>query len=129
MAVMAAVIDFALLIFVFGFMSLLTDRDLIEEPDVGTLVGPAMTVTACLLVFSLVYRRRPAGIGARALYATLGTMIGAPFVGSVVFAAGRAEVAIVPVFFGRYVLSPFVLSAAIIGAAVVFAAALLERRP
>jgi hypothetical protein len=51
-AVFAAVLYAALLVASFGMISLFTDLEVINDPDVGSLVGPVMTVAAVLLVFT-----------------------------------------------------------------------------
>lgn len=124
---MATVFDFAVLIFVFGFLSLILDRDIVSEADAGPVPGPAMTVTACVLVFSAVYRRQRK-LSRRAGAVALATMIAVPVVGSIAYSLARSELAVIPAFLGRYILSPFVLAAALVGAGVVVAAGILERR-
>ena len=57
---MAMVLYGALLGCVYGFISLLTGRDVISEPDVGPLIGPVMAAVACVLVFvSVLMSLRP----------------------------------------------------------------------
>jgi hypothetical protein len=49
-AVMGTVLFGALVIMVAGFEALLLDRDPIDEPDAGTLLGPLMVAAAVLIV-------------------------------------------------------------------------------
>jgi hypothetical protein len=49
-AVMGTVLFGALVIMVAGFEALLLDRDPIDEPDAGTLLGPLMVAAAVLVV-------------------------------------------------------------------------------
>ena len=128
MAIMAVVGNAALLVFAYGFISLIIDRDVIEEPDAGPLVGPAMVVTTCAVVLWFVLRRKPRGLGLRALAAALGTVIAGPAVGAVVYGIVRDEIGVLPVFFGRNILSPFVLCSGLIAALIVAAAGFVENR-
>lgn len=50
-AVFATVLYLALVVAAFGMISLLTDLDVISEPDAGPLVGPSATGASVLLVF------------------------------------------------------------------------------
>ena len=50
-AVFATVLYAALVIAAFGLISLYTDRDVIDDPTVGPVVGPVMTGVAVLIVF------------------------------------------------------------------------------
>ncbi|GAB3135328.1 DUF6121 family protein [Marisediminicola antarctica] len=127
LALGATVLAVALLVFVGGFLSLFLDRDLVELPDAGTLVGPVMAVATCGVVFSFVFRRMPLGLGLRALSASLWTLIASPAVGAILYSIVRENLAVIPVFFGTYLLSPFVLSSAVIAGVVVGLAGLAER--
>lgn len=125
---MATVLAFALIIAVDGVLSLVTDRDVIVEPDAGPLVAIAMAVTVCALVFGLCLRRVPTAIAWRVVVAALGAVVLAPLAGSVVYALVRSEPAAAIVFFGRYVLDQFVIVTALIAASVVLAHALVPVR-
>lgn len=127
LALGATVLAVALLVFVGGFLSLFLDRDLVELPDAGTLVGPAMAVATCWVVFSFVFRRRPPGLGRRCVSASLWALIASPAAGAIVYSIVRENLAVIPVFFGTYLLSPFVLSSAVIAGVVVGLAGLAER--
>jgi len=127
LALGATVLAVALLVFVGGFLSLFLDRDLVELPDAGTLVGPTMAVATCAVVFSFVFRRPPLGLGLRALAASLWTLIASPAAGAILYSIVRENLAVIPVFFGTYLLSPFVLSSAVIAGVVVGLAGLAER--
>ena len=127
LALGATVLAVALLVFVGGFLSLFLDRDLIEVSDAGTLVGPLMAATTCAVVFSFVFRRQPLRLGMRVLSASLWTLIGAPATGAIVYSIVRENLAVIPVFFGTFLLSPFVLVSALIAGVVVGLAGLAER--
>jgi hypothetical protein len=117
--VMAAVLTVTLVVFAYGMISLVLDRDVIAEPDAGPLVGPIMVVTLLAVVLWFVIRRRPDRIGARVLSAGLGAVILGPAVGAVAYAVGRGDFALFLLFFGGYVTSPFVLASGVIASVVV----------
>ncbi|GGE82136.1 DUF6121 family protein [Mycetocola zhadangensis] len=50
LAVFATFTYFALVVCAFGFISLLTNTDVVSQPDAGPLVGPAATASAVLTV-------------------------------------------------------------------------------
>lgn len=127
LALGATVLAVALLVFVGGFLSLFLNRDIVELPDAGPLVGPAMAAATCGVVFSFAFRRLPRGLGLRALSASVWALIAAPAAGALVYSIVRENLAVIPVFFGTYLLGPFVLSSALIAGAVVGVAGLAER--
>lgn len=116
---MATVLAFALIVFVFGVLSLTLDRDVIDEADAGPLVGVSMVVVALLVVLLITLREAPAPVIGRTVTALLAVVMLSPLVGAIAYSAVRVELGVIPVFFGRYVLSPFVLASAGIAALVV----------
>ena len=58
-AVMGTVLFGAIVIMVAGFEALLLDRDPIDEPDAGTLLGPLMVAAAVLVVLLSLLRSAP----------------------------------------------------------------------
>jgi hypothetical protein len=57
LAVFAGITFFALVVCAFGFISLLTNLEVIDEPDAGPLVGPSMVVFALATVLLSLLRR------------------------------------------------------------------------
>jgi ABC-type sugar transport system permease subunit len=57
LAVFAAVTFFALVVCAFGFISLFTNLEVIDEPDAGPLVGPSMVAFALAAVLISLLRR------------------------------------------------------------------------
>lgn len=57
LAVFAAVTFFALVVCAFGFISLFTNLEVIDEPDAGPLVGPSMVAFALATVLVSLLRR------------------------------------------------------------------------
>lgn len=119
-AVMVAVLYGALLLAIDGFVSLVTDRDVISEPDAGPLVGPVMAVAALSVVFVSVLgglrptfgkRRIPVG---RAVGTALIVYLLSPSAGAIVYAFGQERLLSPFMFFGRYLASPFVIISAVL---------------
>jgi hypothetical protein len=117
--VMAAVLTVTLVVFAYGVLSLVLDRDVITEPDAGPLVGPLMVLTVLAVVLWFVVRRSPRPIGPRIVAAGLSAIILGPVVGASLYAVGQGRPALFLVFFGGYVTSPFVLVSGAIAAIVV----------
>ena len=124
---MAVVLTASLVIAVYGVIGLTLNRDVIEEPDAGPLVGPLMVVAVCAVVLWFVLRSRSVRMIGRIGAAAVTAIVAGPLVGAIAYATVRAEVFVIPVFFGRYVTSPFVLSSGVIAGLVVLSAALIER--
>ena len=57
LAVFAGITFFALVVCAFGFISLFTDLEVIDEPDAGPLVGPSMVAFALAAVLLSLLRR------------------------------------------------------------------------
>ena len=130
--VLVAVGYVATLIAVWGFTSLLLDADVITEPDAGPLLGPAMAVTAGVVVSLSLWRLRkrttllsPTVATAASVYVLM------LLVGAVGYSSTRGELTWLVLFTARYALSPFVVGAALLaGLSVVFlwAVTIRERR-
>jgi len=130
--VLVAVGYVATLIAVWGFTSLLLDADVITETDAGPLLGPAMAVTAGVVVSLSLWRLRkrttllsPTVATAASVYVLM------LLVGAVGYSSTRGELTWLVLFTARYALSPFVVGAALLaGLSVVFlwAVTIRERR-
>ncbi len=120
-AVFAAVLYAALIVAAFGMLSLLTNLDVIADPDVGPLVGPVMTVAAVLIVFSLMLylglRTPPeqqhivAGYAVGAGFAAVAAFI---VTGAVLHAASRAVLFAALTFSADTLRAPFVWTVGIL---------------
>lgn len=119
---MVTVLFGALLVAVDGFLSLLTDRDVISQPDAGPLVGPVMAVVGLAVVFVSVLDglRPPAGRiripVARAIGTGLIVYLLGPMAGATVYVFGQQQLMSWLVFFGGYLTSPFVIASAVLAA-------------
>lgn len=128
---MAAVLFGALLGAVYGFISLLTGRDVISEPDVGPLIGPIMAAAACAVVFlSVLFSLRPRGgplrlPWARSIITAAIVYLLGPFIGAVLVAIDRADAFAALFFFAESATGPFVVASALISVPVVLFTPLL----
>ncbi len=117
---MVAVLYGAVLVAVDGIISLITDRDVISEPEAGPLIGPIMaTVAVGVLFFSILGGLSPTSrktrlMVGRALSTALLIFLLSPLAGSIGYALGQPQLASGIPFFLRYLLSPFVLASALI---------------
>jgi len=102
--VLAAVVYLAAVAALWGFLSLLLDREVVDYPDAGPLLGPGMAVAAGVVTWiALVATRRRRSSWAGAVAAVPLSAAGM----LVVAALGYAPVAV-----PHFALSPFVLGAA-----------------
>ncbi|GAA3731622.1 hypothetical protein GCM10022239_05270 [Leifsonia bigeumensis] len=119
-AVMVTVLYGAILLAFDGFVSLLADRDVIQEQDAGPLVGPIMAVVALAIVFVSVLgglrptSARPAIPVARAVVTALLVYLLGPFAGAIVYVAGQEQLLTGVLFLARYLGSPFVIASAVL---------------
>lgn len=117
---MVTVLYGAILVAVYGFISLIFDQDVISEPDAGPLIGPIMAVVALAIVFSSVLGGqrpepgRPRIPVARALGTATSVYLLGPMFGSVVYAFGQNELLTAVLFFAHYLASPFVIASAVV---------------
>lgn len=122
----------ALLIALWGFTTLLLDRDFITEPDAGPLLGPAMALAATLVVFFAAWtlRRRRSLAGATVATAASVYLL-MLVVGAVGYSTTRGDLTWLVLFTARYALSPFVVGATLLSALTVvflWAVTVRERR-
>jgi hypothetical protein len=122
MATFAAVLYVALVVAVFGVISLLLDRDVITDHEAGPIVGPVMTGVAILVVYfgmlAIGLRVPPAkqrvSIGA-ALLLGFGAYFFFAVAGGVLLGAGRGDPFGFVLFAGSQLLSPFALALGALG--------------
>jgi len=102
--VLAAVVYVAAVVALWGILSLLLDREVIDYPDAGPLLGPAMVASAGIVTWLALVRT------GRSRSPWPGTI-------AAVFIAGAAMLAVAAIGYGpvaapHFAISPFVLSAA-----------------
>jgi hypothetical protein len=116
--VLAAVAYLASVIAVFGFLSLGLNRDVIDVPDAGPLLGPVMVTLACAVTLAaLVALLRPPRRRApwpAALETALGVYLTMIVAGAIGYAWDRGELIWLVLFAAREAASPFVISAAVL---------------
>lgn len=124
-ALMVAVLYGAILLAVDGYVSLLTNHEIISESDAGPLVGPVMAVTALAIVFcSILFGLRPSSSPPRIPIAGA-TVTGAlvfvlsPLAGAIMYVLGKAVLGSAIRFFLHYLASPFVVTSAVLAAVAV----------
>lgn len=126
-----AVVYGALLIAAWGFTSLLTDTDVITEPDAGPLLGPAMGLAAILVTWAWLGRvRAGGGVWWLALGAAASSWFVMLIVGGVGYSLTRGDFTWVLLFAGKYAISLYLLVPAVLaGVVVVLARVLTGRSP
>ena len=115
------------LVALWGFTSLLLDRDVIDYEDAGPLVGPAMAVAACVVVFLLCLRAKrtqPALLGLLAGLIAYAAML---FVGGVGYSLRLDDFSVMWPAIVHFGIGPFIVGAAVLAGLVVGATAWLVR--
>lgn len=120
--VLVAISYLAVVIALWGVLSLALDRDAIEEADAGPILGPSMAaagfVVASLGLWTL--RRRRTLLGPT-LAAAASVYIAMLLVGAIGYAVTRGETVWLLLFPARYATSPFIVGAALLaGLSIVF---------
>jgi hypothetical protein len=117
----------AALIALWGFTSLILDRDVIDYQDAGPLVGPAMAVAACAVVFLLclrAQRTQPALLG---LLSGVIAYLFALLVGGVAYSLRLDSFSLIWPAVVHFGISPFFVGCGILAGLVVGASAWLVR--
>jgi hypothetical protein len=119
--VLATVVYLATVAAFWGILSLVLDRDVVDYPDAGPLLGPAMALAAGVITWLVLRRtRRSRSPWVGAVLALFGSLAAALVVAAVGYA---------PVAAAHFALSPFILGAAALsGLTVVATWALRPRR-
>lgn len=119
-ALMVAVLYGAILLAIDAIVTVLTDRDIISEPDAGPLVGPIMSFAAVCIVFvSVLFGLRPEPGKrrvpiVRAIVTGLAVLVVGPLVGAIVFVLGQVQLRSGVDFFMEHLASPFVIVSALL---------------
>ena len=115
------------LVALWGFTSLILDRDVIDYEDAGPLVGPAMAVTACVVVFLLTLRAKRTHPALLGLVAGLASYLWAIVVGAIGYSLQRDTFSVMVPAVVHFGISPFFLGGGILAGLVVGATAWLVR--
>ena len=130
LAVFTTVGYLAALIALWGVLSVIVDRDVVDYPDAGPLLGPAMAFAACLVTFAWVLRASGATnpwrhvVGA-AVVTTTATLL----VAAIGYGATRADVMWMPAAAIHFAIGPFVPGAAVLSSVAVAASWAVARHP
>lgn len=120
----------AALIALWGILSVIVDRDVVDYPDAGPLLGPAMATAACLVTFALVRR---ATIAPRPWQLVVGAAVWTPaamlLVAAIGYSVTRGDFSWMPAVAVHFALAPFVPGAAVLSSLVVAASRAVARRP
>ena len=127
LAVMAVVLTAALLVFTYGFASLILDRDVITQADAGTLLGPLMFLAPLAIVARSVLAPWAERVSRQAIAAATAAVLIGPAVGAVVYAIERSQLAVIPLFYVTYIVSPFVLLSGVVVGAVAAVTGFIDR--
>ncbi|PRY67545.1 hypothetical protein B0I08_106152 [Glaciihabitans tibetensis] len=127
---LATVAYFAMVIATFGFLSLFLGRDVISDPEAGTLLGPSMVLAAALVTFRALVRTAgrttPWGASAAAVASVFVIMI---LVGGLGFAWAQGEPVWLLIYAAQQASSPFVIAAALLSGAIVLSLWAVSSRP
>lgn len=126
--VLAAVTWAAAVVASSGVLSLVLDRDVIDYPDAGPLLGVVMVVAAGVVTwFGCRRAARASAPWLPALLTGVASFAAFVLVGAVGYALIRAEGAWMLLAAAHFALSPFVLAAAVLSALVALGTAVLAR--
>ena len=113
----------ATVIAVFGFISLVIDRDVIDEPDAGPLLGPVIVAIASAITLRALVRLSgqpgPGAVGGRIPWSTAAgaaasVYVGMLLVGALIYAWARGEPLWLLFFAAQQAASPFIIAAAML---------------
>lgn len=114
--VLATATYLAAVIAAWGLTSLVLDRDPIDYPDAGPLLGPAIVAAACVVTFACLWRITRTRARSWVLAALAGSFVAMLLVGAIGYATTRADAVWLLLAAGHLALSPFVLEAAVLAA-------------
>ena len=117
----------ACLVALWGFTSLLTDRDVIDYEDAGPLVGPAMAIAACVVVFVLSLRAKRTHPALLGLSAGIAAYLCAIVVGGIAYSLRLDSFSVMVPAVAHFGIGPFMVGAGILAGLVVGATAWLVR--
>ncbi|CAN5561914.1 hypothetical protein BH10ACT7_BH10ACT7_13940 [soil metagenome] len=124
--VLAAVTLVALIVGAWGVLSLVLDRDVIDYPDAGPLLGPAMVVAAAVVTWLVAWRARTGWSMSIAVFASYLVLI---LVGTIGYTLTTGDVSGMPAVAAHFAINPFVAAATVLSGLVVLSVRALETRP
>jgi len=114
----AAGLQVAVVVALWGIIALAVDRDAIDYPDAGPILGPAIVIAGAAVTFlavrsSLSASAPPFVDVVSAVLATVGAFVAMVVVGASGYSLTRGDVGWMPVAAAHLALSPFVIGAAL----------------
>lgn len=124
--VLVAVTYVASVVALWGFLSLFLNREVIDYPDAGPLLGPAMVVAATIVTWIVGWKAHswPSVLGA-----LVGSLVAMLFVGAVGYTLTKGDLAWMLQTSAHFALSPFVLGAAALSCLAVLILRLATSKP
>ena len=120
----------AALIALWGILSVIVDRDVIDYPDAGPLLGPTMALAACLATFASTLRALGAKNPLREVVgAGLLTVVVAVLVAAIGYGITKGDVMWMPAAAVHFAIGPFVAGAAVLSSVAVAASWAVSRYP
>ena len=124
--ILAAGLFIAGLVAVWGGLSVLLDRDVVEYPDAGVLLGPIMVLGAAIVVWLVSWRS--GGVWYAVVFAIAGVHLVMPAIAAIGYAGIRGDLTWLATAFGHFAISPFIVAAAVLAGLIVALMAALTRR-
>jgi len=121
---MTTVLYLASVIALWGVLSLILDREVIDYPDAGPLLGPAIAAVACVVTGIGVARGRGPSTAIACLIGSYAAMLA---VGALGYTITRGSPIWMALAAAHLAISPFVLGAAVLSALVVLGATVVRR--
>lgn len=124
--VLAGITCIAAIIGLWGILSLVLDRDVIDYPDAGPLLGPVMAMAAGIATWLASWRLRS---GQAVVSAAVGSLAGMLLTGAIGYTLSRGDLAWMVLATAHFATSPFVLGAVGLSGLVALGTAALRRPP
>jgi hypothetical protein len=112
--VLATVTYLAALIALWGVTSLVLDREVVDYPDAGPLLGPAMAAVASVVTWVTLWRTSRARSWSWVAVAPAAAYVLMVLVGAAGYSVTRSDAGWLVIAAGHFALSPFVLGAALL---------------
>lgn len=127
--ILTAATFIGMLVAVWGVLSVLLDRDIVDYPDAGPVLGPSMAFAAAIVTWLAAARTASAARWVGPVLAFAGVLVVMSLVGGIGIMLARGDLTWLLTAGARFAISPFTLAAAVVAAIVVAVFRLLERRP
>lgn len=126
--ILTAATFLGMLVAVWGILTVLLDRDVIDYPDAGPVLGPSMAVGAAIVTWLVSARTASGPRWQGPLLAFVGVLVVMPLIGGIGMTITRGDLTWMLTAFARFAISPFILAAAVLAAATVLLFRAMGRR-